>query len=112
VAATRRERRRNSHQGRPGHRHRPAAATFYDTREGEKRTVIEVDVDDIGPSLRYATARVTRAGKTTTAPATTGGGAQGGDPWTGGGGDDQDTGLPLQRVPGALDGCGTPQPPF
>ena len=41
----------------------------YDTREGEKRTVVEVDVEEIGPSLRYATARVTRAGKTTTAPA-------------------------------------------
>ena len=40
----------------------------YETREGEKRTVVEVDVDDIGPSLRYATARVTRAGKTTTTP--------------------------------------------
>ena len=31
----------------------------YETREGEKRTVIEVDVEEIGPSLRYATARVT-----------------------------------------------------
>ena len=58
----------------------------YDTREGEKRTVIEVDVEEIGPSLRYATARVTRAGKTTTTPAPTGGGEHGGDPWTGGGG--------------------------
>ena len=38
----------------------------YETREGEKRTVVEVDVEEIGPSLRYATARVTRAGKTTT----------------------------------------------
>ena len=38
----------------------------YDTREGEKRTVTEIDVDDIGPSLRYATATVTRTRKTTT----------------------------------------------
>ena len=30
----------------------------YDTREGEKRTVIELEVDEIGPSLRYATAKV------------------------------------------------------
>jgi single-strand DNA-binding protein len=30
----------------------------YETREGEKRTVIELEVDEIGPSLRYATARV------------------------------------------------------
>jgi len=32
----------------------------YETREGEKRTVFEIDVDEIGPALRYATARVTR----------------------------------------------------
>src|SRR6201990_3459019 len=41
----------------------------YETREGEKRTVFEVDVDEIGPALRYATAKVTR---------TSGGGGQGG----------------------------------
>ncbi len=33
----------------------------YETREGEKRTVFEVDVDEIGPSLRSATAKVARA---------------------------------------------------
>ena len=33
----------------------------YETREGEKRTVFEIDVDEVGPSLRYATAKVTRA---------------------------------------------------
>jgi single-strand DNA-binding protein len=32
----------------------------YETREGEKRTVIELDVEEIGPSLRYASAKVTR----------------------------------------------------
>lgn len=32
----------------------------YETREGEKRTVVELQVDEIGPSLRYATARVER----------------------------------------------------
>lgn len=41
----------------------------YETREGEKRTVFEVDVEEVGPALRYATAKVTR---------TTGGGAGGG----------------------------------
>jgi single-strand DNA-binding protein len=30
----------------------------YETREGEKRTVYELEVDEIGPSLRYATAKV------------------------------------------------------
>ncbi len=32
----------------------------YETREGEKRTVVELEVDEIGPSLRYATAKVQR----------------------------------------------------
>lgn len=32
----------------------------YETREGEKRTVVELDVEEVGPALRYATARVTR----------------------------------------------------
>lgn len=32
----------------------------YDTREGEKRTVFEVEVDEVGPSLRYATSQVSK----------------------------------------------------
>lgn len=32
----------------------------YETKEGEKRTVMELEVDEIGPSLRYASAKVTR----------------------------------------------------
>lgn len=32
----------------------------YETKEGEKRTVVEMDVDEIGPSLRYASAKVTK----------------------------------------------------
>jgi single-strand DNA-binding protein len=32
----------------------------FDTKEGEKRTVIEMEVDEVGPSLRYATAKVNR----------------------------------------------------
>lgn len=32
----------------------------YDTKEGEKRTVMELEVDEIGPSLRYATAKANR----------------------------------------------------
>ena len=34
----------------------------YETKEGEKRSSIELEIDDIGPSLRYATAQVTRTG--------------------------------------------------
>jgi single-strand DNA-binding protein len=49
----------------------------YETREGEKRTAFELEVDEIGPSLRYATAQVTRA---------SGGGGQGGGGGQAGGG--------------------------
>jgi single-strand DNA-binding protein len=45
----------------------------YETREGEKRTVVELDVDEVGPSLKYATAAVKKmsrsGGKTGSAPA-------------------------------------------
>lgn len=33
----------------------------YETKEGEKRTVIELEVEEIGPSLRYATAKIVKA---------------------------------------------------
>jgi single-strand DNA-binding protein len=33
----------------------------YETREGEKRTVVELQVEEIGPSVKYASAKVTRA---------------------------------------------------
>src|SRR6202162_3612260 len=36
----------------------------YETREGEKRTVYEIEVDDVGPSLRNASAKVARAQRT------------------------------------------------
>ena len=35
----------------------------FETREGEKRTVVEVEVDEIGPSLKYATAKVNKASR-------------------------------------------------
>src|SRR5690606_8350011 len=84
----------------------------YETRDGQQRTVVEVDVDEIGPALRYATAKVTKTQLSgggfgggggaaapqgggdpcaTTQPAAGGaqaGGGQGGDPWAGGDTDD------------------------
>ncbi|MCW2582296.1 MAG: ssb2 [Klenkia sp.] len=53
----------------------------FDTKEGEKRTVIELEVDEIGPSLRYATAKVTKANR-----GDGGGGGFGGGSSSGGGG--------------------------
>jgi single-strand DNA-binding protein len=51
----------------------------YETKEGEKRTSIELEVDEIGPSLRYATAQVTRTSSSREGGAA-GGGARGGAP--------------------------------
>ena len=59
----------------------------YETREGEKRTVVELQVDEVGPSLRYASAKVTRAQRSGGGGGGfSGGGASGGggfdnDPW-------------------------------
>jgi len=63
----------------------------YETKEGEKRTVIDLDVDEIGPSLRYATAKVQKMSRSGGggfgSGGSGGGGSQGGggfaadDPW-------------------------------
>jgi single-strand DNA-binding protein len=57
----------------------------YETREGEKRTVFEIDVEEVGPSLKYATAKVTRTTRSGGGGGFSGGGGQGGggdnDPW-------------------------------
>jgi single-strand DNA-binding protein len=50
----------------------------YETREGEKRTVVEVEVDEIGPSLRYATAKVNKASRSGGGGGGFGGGGGGG----------------------------------
>ena len=99
----------------------------YETREGEKRTVYELEVDEIGPSLRYATAKVQRMSRSggggggggfgasnggggNRQPSTTSGGGGGGgnfdDPWA--------TAAPAQ---GSRSGGGTSssfddEPPF
>jgi single-strand DNA-binding protein len=64
----------------------------FETREGEKRTVVEVEVDEIGPSLRYATAKVNKASRS---------GAGGGGGGFGGGGGGS-------RQPAAQGGGGAP----
>ncbi|CAN3981900.1 single-stranded DNA-binding protein [Kitasatospora purpeofusca] len=70
----------------------------YETKEGEKRTVFEVEVDEVGPSLRSATAKVTRANRSGGPGGAPGGGGFGGGPqgggqgggnWGGGGGGQQ-----------------------
>ena len=67
----------------------------YETKEGEKRTVYEVEVDEVGPSLRNASAKVTRSARS--------GGGQGGGFGGGQGGGGQAArrrpGRPRRRAP-------------
>jgi single-strand DNA-binding protein len=62
----------------------------FETREGEKRTVVELEVDEVGPSLRYATAKVNKADRGSSGGYGGGYGASGSahsaggdDPWAG-----------------------------
>ena len=52
-------------------------ARSYETREGEKRTVMELEVEEVGPSMKYATAKVARVSR----GGGGGGGFGGDDPW-------------------------------
>jgi single-strand DNA-binding protein len=54
----------------------------FETREGEKRTVVEMEVDEVGPSLRYATAKVNKVSR----GGGSGGFGGGGGNYDGGGG--------------------------
>jgi single-strand DNA-binding protein len=65
----------------------------FDTKEGEKRTVIELEVDEVGPSLKFAQAAVTRAGRS-----------------SGGGGRQQQQSQ--ERDPWATAGASADEPPF
>ncbi|HTW16184.1 MAG TPA: single-stranded DNA-binding protein [Nocardioides sp.] len=96
----------------------------YETREGEKRTVVELEVDEVGPALAFATAKVTRASRSGGGGGGYGGGGgqsrpqqqqQANDPWatpapqggnSGGGG-----GAPANDPWGAP-GVGSDEPPF
>ncbi len=97
-------------------------ARSFETREGEKRTVFEIDVDEVGPSLRNATAKVTRASRSGGDGSYSGGssssqqssGAQGGnDPWATsapvGGGQQANQG---GNDPWAAPAGGSDEPPF
>ena len=86
----------------------------YETREGEKRTVYEIDVDEVGPSLRSATAKVTKASRSGgEGGGYSGGGGGGNDPWatqapSGGGGQQSAPG----NDPWAAPAGGSEEPPF
>lgn len=87
----------------------------FETREGEKRTVVEVEVDEIGPSLKYATAKVNKASRS--------GGGGGGGGFSGGGGGGSRQSAPAQSSGSGDDpwgsapasgsfGGGDDEPPF
>ena len=102
----------------------------YETKEGEKRTVYEVEVDDVGPSLRNASAKVNRVSRSGQgggggfgggggSQGQSGGGQGGGDSWGGGGSGGQNGGSQSNRAaesdPWASDassGGFSDEPPF
>jgi single-strand DNA-binding protein len=90
----------------------------YETKEGEKRTVYELDVDEVGPSLKFATAKVTKASRgggggaaATAAAGSPSAAAAGG----GGGGSASSNDDPWATAPaggGASSGGWSDEPPF
>ncbi|MCA1824681.1 MAG: single-stranded DNA-binding protein [Mycobacteriales bacterium] len=54
----------------------------YETKEGEKRTVYEIEADEVGPSLKNATAKVNKTSRGGQGAANGFGGAPADDPWT------------------------------
>jgi single-strand DNA-binding protein len=68
----------------------------WETQEGDKRSIIEVRIDDIGPSVRWATAAVTRTPRS------------GGGDWAG----SQNTGGSVPPAPVARDDYGPDEAPF
>jgi single-strand DNA-binding protein len=101
----------------------------YETREGEKRTVVELEVDEVGPALAFATAKVTRASRSGGGGSYSGGGGQarpaagapaaGNDPWATpapqGGGAPAGGGQPAPAAgsdPWGAPGVGSDEPPF
>lgn len=109
-------------------------ARSWEDREGNKRTSFEIDVDEIGPSLRFATAKVVRAGRSGGGGGGgysgggggggySGGGGQADDPWAspapqqggggqGGQGGQGGGGRPPANDPWAAPGVGSDEPPF
>jgi single-strand DNA-binding protein len=79
----------------------------FETRDGEKRTVVEVEVDEIGPSLRYATAKVNKASRSGGGGFGGGGSRQAPAQPSGGSGDD-----PWGSAPASGSFGGDDEPPF
>jgi single-strand DNA-binding protein len=84
----------------------------FETREGEKRTVVELEVDEVGPSLRYATAKVNKVSR-----GSGGGGFGGSGGGSGGGGGGYGGSAPVDDPWGSAPPAGSgpaadDEPPF
>ena len=75
----------------------------YENREGEKRYSWEIDVDEVGPSLQFATAKVTKAERSGARSSSDSGRPGESDPWATGGGNNDPWGAP---------GASNDEPPF
>ena len=89
----------------------------YETKQGEKRTVVELDIEEIGPSLKYAQAKVVKSSRESGGGRGSGGQKQGGGNWAaqpaGNGGGKQDD--PWATGGGSSGGWGggySDEPPF
>jgi single-strand DNA-binding protein len=79
----------------------------YETREGEKRTVMELEVDEIGPSLKYATAKVQKMSRSSGS-----GGGFGSGGGNGGGGSSDDPWASAVPAGGGSGSSYDEEPPF
>jgi len=91
----------------------------YETREGERRTVFEIEVEEVGPSLKYASAKVQRTsgGGGGYSQNQGGQGAGGGDSWSPGGGSGHGGGgggysRPTEQQNDPWAGAQSAEPPF
>ena len=85
----------------------------FETKEGEKRSVVELEVEEVGPSLKYATAKVNKASRGSGDGGFAGGNARSGDGASGGsysGGDDPWGSAPQSSS--ARSGAASEDPPF
>jgi single-strand DNA-binding protein len=74
----------------------------YETKEGEKRTSIELEIDEIGPSLRYATASITRTQSSRGPGGFSSGGGAVEEPWAASAPADASSGADVWNTPGSF----------
>ena len=84
----------------------------FETKEGEKRTVVELDVEEVGPSLKYATAKVNKTSRGGGGGGGFGGGDSGGGRSSGGASGGSASDDPWATAPAGGGGGWNDEPPF